>query len=756
MSVDLNLSHAARDHRYGRAVRRLNVKAAAATMLVAFGCLAALAGAAADDTVLVSRADGAGSPQGNSASTDGAISADGRIVAFVSTSTDLAAPDNSTDPDVFVRDVAAGTTRLVSRAAGPSGAKANSGSAAPAVSGDGRYVAFHSDANNLHPDESASAFLEDVYRRDLTDGSMALVSRASGASGTLGDGRATAASISADGSRIAFASTSTNLDAADTDATADIFVRDLVANTTTLVSRATGVAGAKGGGASRAPSISADGRWVSFESDATNLDPADGDATSDVFVRDLQAATTTLVSRATGAAGAKGNGASSAASDLRRRARGELRVDASNLDPDDAGAGADVFVRDVQAGTTALVSRSGGSTGAKGNGASSSPSISGDGRLVAFASLSSNLHPDDFNGESGIFVRDLVAGTTALASRASGIAGTSGWPSTAPAMATGGAFVAFDSGSGSLVGDTPVVNQSGVFRKELGAATPAANDDFIDAAVLSGASATASALNLAAGEEAGEPIHGGIGAGASLWWRWTAPASGTVTVDTCGSTFDTVLAVYRDATSLATLTNLASSDDACGTASRVSFLATAGQVYAIAVDAFSGLRGTVALHLGSPAAPPNDDFASATALSGAAVTTSGPNVGASLQAGEPVHGLLAGASVWWRWTAPGTGNATIDLCDSSFDTQLAVYTGTSVAALTRVAADDDACLAGSRVSFPAQAGVSYAIAVSGFDSETGDIVLKLAGSAARRRRRPCRRHHHRRHRPSRAARCAAP
>ena len=292
-------------------------------------------------------------------------------------------------------------------------------------------------------------------------------------------------------------------------------------------------------------------------------------------------------------------------------------------------------------------------------------------------------------------------------------------------MATAGAFVAFDSASGNLVPDTAVVNQSGVFRKELGTATPAANDDFVDAVVLSGPSATAGAVNLAATEEDGEPVHGGAGDGASLWWRWTAPTSGTATIDTCGSTFDTVLAVYRDIASLATLSTLATSDDACGSASRVCS-PRPGHVYAIAVDAFTVVRGTVALRVGSPGAPPNDDFAAATALAGSALTTSGPNVGASLQAGEPAHGPLGGASVWWRWTAPATGTATIETCGSSFDTQLAVYTGASVEALARVVANDDACGAASRVSFAAQAGTSYAIAVAGFDSETGDIALKLA------------------------------
>jgi hypothetical protein len=102
-------------------------------------------------------------------------------------------------------------------------------------------------------------------------------------------------------------------------------------------------------------------------------------------------------------------------------------------------------------------------------------------------------------------------------------------------------------------------------------------------------------------KEAGEPRHAGINGGKSVWWTWTAPASGTVTIDTAGSKFDTLLAVYTGA-SVSALAAVASNDDSGGTvASKVSFAATAGRQYQIAVDGYGGATGSIALHVNGPA-----------------------------------------------------------------------------------------------------------------------------------------------------------
>ena len=217
---------------------------------------------------------------------------------------------------------------LVSRATGAAGAKGNDYSSSMAISADGRLVAFSSEASNLHPDDTDGGLDgRDVLVRDLGANTTTLVSRASdaaGVAGAKGNGESGSAAISADGRFVAFASGASNLHPDDTDTTWDIFVRDLETNTTTLVSRATGaagVAGAKGNGGTYNPAISADGRFVTFSSYASNLHPDDGDTTQDVFVRDLEANTTTLVSRADGASGAKGNGYAFEPGDIGRRGR---------------------------------------------------------------------------------------------------------------------------------------------------------------------------------------------------------------------------------------------------------------------------------------------------------------------------------------------------------------------------------------------------------------------------------------------------
>ena len=157
-------------------------------------------------------------------------------------------------------------------------------------------------------------------------GDLQLASRATGLTGVKGDGDSFEPRLSADGRFVVFATTATTLDPADADAAVpDVYVRDLQAGVTTLVSRADGPDGAKGDGASDAPAISADGRYVAFVSEAANLDPAKTDAAvTGVFLRDLREHTTTLVSRASD--GATAQRRLSRAGDLRRRPRRRVRV----------------------------------------------------------------------------------------------------------------------------------------------------------------------------------------------------------------------------------------------------------------------------------------------------------------------------------------------------------------------------------------------------------------------------------------------
>ncbi len=255
------------------------------------------------------------------------------------------------------------------------------------------------------------------------------------------------------------------------------------------------------------------------------------------------------------------------------------------------------------------------------------------------------------------------------------------------------------------------------------------NDAFSAATLLVGVAPGATGSNINATAEPGEPGHAGAGGGRTVWWRWTAPEGGLVTVRTNGSDFDTVLAVYTGATVGALNAVGADDDSGAGVASAVSFVAQTGTTYRIVVDGFSGDVGVIALALvyAVDTAPVNDAFAARALLLGASDFVQGTNFNATAESGEPRHaGSGGGRSVWWSWTAPGTGPVVFDTFGSGFDTVLAVYTGGAVNALTLVASNDDDPgfdLLTSHVSFNAVAGVTYQIAVDGFDGDEGLVEL---------------------------------
>jgi Tol biopolymer transport system component len=184
--------------------------------------------------------------------------------------------------------------------------------------------------------------------------------------------------------------------------------------------------------------VSADGRYVAFHSEATNLVAGDTNGSEDVFVRDRVTGTTERVSIATG--GAEGNGHSSAESISADGRFVAFESQASNLVSGDTNGQADIFVRDRQTGTTERVSRA--TSGAQGNSLSGGPAISADGRFVAFLSFSTNLVPGDTNGHYDIFVRDRLNGTTERVSVATGGTQADG-DSYSPAISADGRYVAF-------------------------------------------------------------------------------------------------------------------------------------------------------------------------------------------------------------------------------------------------------------------------------------------------------------------------
>jgi Tol biopolymer transport system component len=330
------------------------------------------------------------------------ISADGRYVAFTSEANNLVDGDTNGVGDVFVHDYLTNATTRVS--VNSSGEEGNFESLYyTSLSADGRYVAFQSYANNLV--DGDLNYRRDVFVRDTLANTTIRVSVNS--SGGEGNDHSDTPSISANGRYVAFESAASNLVSGDTNGYADIFVRDTLTNTTKLVS--VNSSGVKGSGG-EFPSISADGRYVAFLSFATDLVDGDTNGVEDVFVRDTLTNTTTCVS--VNSSGVIGNdrsyGHSSISADGRYVAFSSA---ADNLVDGDTKNSGDVFLRDTLMNTTTIVSVS--SNGVKGNVGSSSPSISADGRYVAFASVATNLVDDDTNGIiQDIFVRDTLTNTT--------------------------------------------------------------------------------------------------------------------------------------------------------------------------------------------------------------------------------------------------------------------------------------------------------------------------------------------------------
>jgi Tol biopolymer transport system component len=369
------------------------------------------------------------------------ISADGRYIAFGSSSSTLVAGDTNGQPDVFVYDRQTSVTARISVAS--DGTQGNGFSVDPSLSADGRYVAFRSTASNLVAGDTNE--MTDMFVHDRQTGVTTRVSVAS--DGTQSNGLSQEAAISTDGRYVTFKSSASNLVPADTNDVNDVFVHDRHTGMTTRESVANN--GLQGFKSSEEPALSGDGRYVAFYS-AEGFVAADTNAVSDVFVRDRQTGATTRVSVATG--GEQGNSNSSVPSlsvDGRYVAFGS---DASNLVAGDTNGVSDVFVHDRQTGVTSRVSVT--DDGTQGNGISGAPMLSADGRFVAFMSFASNLVAGDTNGQPDVFVHDRQTSLTKRVSVASN--GTQGSGLSFPAaFSADGRHLAFSSAASNLVtGDT--------------------------------------------------------------------------------------------------------------------------------------------------------------------------------------------------------------------------------------------------------------------------------------------------------------
>ena len=341
---------------------------------------------------------------GSGASTSPSVSGDARFVAFQSAATNLTS-DVPTVGEVYIRDRTSATTSMASRAAGSGGAiGAGGASSNPVISADGTGVGFVSKANNLVSGSTSTHF--QVFLR-VTSGTPT-TTRLSDASGTEGNGDSDAPSVSADGKVVAFRSTSTNLGFCG-NAQADIFVWDNSAGTPALGCASLSSGGVQAGAGSDHPSLSSDGRWLAFDSAATNLVAVAAGGVKQVFVRDRKRGVTIIASLSDAEAVGGADSYAPSISDDGRYV--SFLTNATNLLPAGSTVPA-VVVRDLWAGkTTPLVTSTGGST--LPNGAADFPSLSADGRWLAVGSVATNLLPvlaPDTNGVKDAFVRDRLLG----------------------------------------------------------------------------------------------------------------------------------------------------------------------------------------------------------------------------------------------------------------------------------------------------------------------------------------------------------
>ena len=378
---------------------------------------------------------------GNSHSQAPFISADGRYIAFHSDATNLVPNDQNNFTDIFIYDRLTQQIKRISFSF--EGSESDFVSFFPTLSATGRYVAFQSDASNLVLEDNNHT--TDIFVHDQETNLTQLVSMSS--DGKQGNSTSSEAVISNNGRYIAFHSYATNLVAKDTNKRVDVFVYDLKTAETSRVSIKAKQTQAKG--ASFGPAISADGRYVAFSSDANNLVKQDKNKKNDVFIRDRENAETLRVSINT--ANEEGNHDSfdpALSADGRYVAFGSR---ATNLVNADSNESEDIFVHDRQTGETTRVSVN--STGQQAKGASFGATLSADGRYVGFNSGADNLVTDDENATTDVFVHDRQTGQTQRLSLASEYYPQASAIFYPPSIAANGRFIAFESRAWNLVGN---------------------------------------------------------------------------------------------------------------------------------------------------------------------------------------------------------------------------------------------------------------------------------------------------------------
>ncbi len=383
---------------------------------------------------------------GNGASSRPAVSRDGRFIAFYSEANNLVQGDTNGVRDIFLRDRQQGTTIRISVAS--NGQQANGPSSRPAMSASGRFIVYTSDASNLVTGDTNG--MTDIFLYDRVTAQTSRVSVTSG--GVQANGPSSHPTISSNGQMIAFDSFATNLVGSDNNAVEDVFVHNR-SNGTTVIASLRSTSTIQGNADSNRPSLSADGNLIAFKSEANNLIAGDTNVFSDIFVRNM---TTQVVTRVS----VDDIGTEADEDSTQPWITGDGRYVvftsfAGNLVPGDFNDFEDIFVHDRQTGDIERVSV--GPNGLQSDNNSDFGSISDDGRYVVFQSVATNLVGDDLNGVEDVFLHDRQTSTTTLVSRAF----ASGQPGNAESargvIADDGSWIAFRSEASNFVsGDTPL------------------------------------------------------------------------------------------------------------------------------------------------------------------------------------------------------------------------------------------------------------------------------------------------------------
>lgn len=365
------------------------------------------------------------------------LSADGNSFAFLAGASDLVPNDTNNQRDAFVRNIQTGVVTRVSVSS--TGVEGGGYTSEVVISADGQWAAFIDESDNLVPGDSG--WIRDVFLHELSSGITTRVSVDS--LGVAGDARSEGVAISANGRYVVFHSQATNLVAADTNGVEDVFLHDRIAGTTERISG--GLLGVEANGLSMGPYISPDGRFITYRSRATNLVANDTNGSEDSFLLDRLSGETTFINvSSAGVLGDSGGWVGAISADARFVV---FRSGSSNLIPG-GSVGSQVFLRDLKLGETTLVSKD--SNGVHGNGNCVDSSVSTSGRLVLFESWADNLVVGDNNNKPDVFLHDRETGQTTMiaVNNVGGYANSRGY---GPTISSNGRYILFDSYATNLV-----------------------------------------------------------------------------------------------------------------------------------------------------------------------------------------------------------------------------------------------------------------------------------------------------------------